>query len=199
MRNVILSMMVSLDGFIARPDGNLDWFLTDGEFEEEMLTLLNSVDNMLFGRVSYQLLADYWPTAGSSSADQAPGGFTSKEREIAFARLMNSIPKTVYSRTLKNAAWGPVTVASDVNADEIARLKRQPGKDLVLFAGADLASAFAKLDLLDEYRLMIHPIALGAGIPLFTGLTEERRLKLQRTKPFPSGVVLLHYGRDRAG
>jgi dihydrofolate reductase len=95
---------------------------------------------------------------------------------------------------------GPVTVASEVNADEIARLKRQPGKDLVLFAGADIASSFAKLDLLDEYRLADDPsVALGTGIPLFTGLTEARRLKLQRTNTFPSGVVLLHYGRDRPG
>jgi dihydrofolate reductase len=197
MRKLILSMMASLDGFIARSDGNLDWFLTDEEFEVEMLSLLHSVDGMLFGRVSYQLLAGYWPTAGTSAGEAAPGGFTSKEREIAFATLMNSISKTVYSRTLGKAEWGPATIVRDVGAEHIARLKRQPGKDLVLFAGAQLASAFARLDLFDEYRLMVHPIVLGAGIPLFAGLHDERRLNLQRTKTFPSGVVLLQYGRDR--
>lgn len=195
MKKIILSMMVSLDGFIARADGNLDFFLTDEELEDEMLALLHSVDGMLFGRVSYELMADFWPAAGTSAAE-APGGFTSKEREIAFARLLNSIPKTVYSRTLRKAEWGPVTIAREVGAEQIARLKQQPGKDLVLFSGAHIASEFARLDLFDEYRLMVHPIVLGAGIPLFPGLTAERKLKLQRTKTFPSGVVLLEYGRD---
>jgi RibD C-terminal domain len=100
MRKLILSMMVSLDGMIARPDGDLGWFLSDGEFESEMLDLLRNVDSILLGRVSYQLLADYWPSAGTPAASEAPGGFTSRNREIAFARLMNSIPKVVYSRTL---------------------------------------------------------------------------------------------------
>jgi dihydrofolate reductase len=196
MRKLILSMMVSLDGAIARADGNLDWFVSDVDFEEEMLGLLRNVDGMFFGRLSYQLLAQYWPAAGSS-AQQAPGGFSSMEREIEFARLMNSIPKTVYSRTLRQADWGPVNVAKEVNAEEVAHLKRSPGKDLVLFAGAQLASSFAKLDLIDEYRLMIHPIVLGNGIALFQGLTQERKLELLRTRIFPSGVVLLHYQRDR--
>lgn len=197
MRKLILSMMVSLDGYIARADGNLDWFISDAQFEDEMLALLRSVDGMHFGRVSYQLLADYWPKAGTSSAEEAPGGFTSKEREVAFASLMNSIPKTVYSRTMKQAGWGPVTVEAEISAEQITRLKQQSGRDLVFFAGADAASTLAKLDLFDEYRLMVHPVVLGAGIPLFTGLKEERMLKLQRTRTFPSGAVLLQYGRDR--
>jgi dihydrofolate reductase len=196
MRKLILSLMVSLDGAIARADGNLDWFLSDADFEEEMLGLLRNVDGMLFGRLSYELLAQYWPTAGSS-AQQAPGGFSSTERELEFARLMNSIPKTVYSRTLQQADWGPVNIAKAVNAEEIAHLKRSSGKDLVLFAGAQLASAFVKLDLIDEYRLMIHPIVLGNGIALFQGLTQERKLELRRTRIFPCGVALLQYERDR--
>ncbi|MGH8286733.1 MAG: dihydrofolate reductase family protein [Steroidobacteraceae bacterium] len=196
MRKVVLSMMVSLDGFIAASDGNLDWFLSDAEFEEEMLGLLRSVDGMLFGRVAYQLLAEYWPTAGTSSAQEAPGGFTSRQREIEFARLMNEIPKTVYSRTLTKASWGPVTIARAVCGEEIASLKRERGKDLVLFAGGDIASEFARQDLFDEYRVMIHPIVLGAGIPLFRDLKQERKLRLQRTRTFPSGVILLQYARD---
>ncbi|HEV7764130.1 MAG TPA: dihydrofolate reductase family protein [Thermoanaerobaculia bacterium] len=188
MRNVILSMMVSLDGQIARPDGNLDWFLTDADFEDEMLGLLNSVDAMIFGRVSYELLKEYWPTAGSS-AEQAPGGFTSNEREVEFARLMNTIPKIVFSRTLEHADWGPVTIEREVHADAIG------GRKVVVFAGASIATAFMNLDLVDEYRVMVHPIVLGKGIPLFAKLEEERTLALQRTVRFGSGVVLLEYGR----
>ncbi|HYM80770.1 MAG TPA: dihydrofolate reductase family protein [Candidatus Limnocylindria bacterium] len=163
-----------------------------------MLTLLRSVDGMLFGRVAYELLAKYWPMAGTAAAEEAPGGFTSKEREVAFAERMNSIPKIVYSTTLMNPSWTPARVVRQVTADDIARLKREPGKDLVLFAGVNLASVFIDLDLVDEYRLMVHPVALGGGKPLFNGLESERRLKLLRSKTFGSGVVLLQYERDRA-
>lgn len=189
MRNVILSMMVSLDGQIARPDGNLDWFLTDADFEDEMFALLNSVDAMIFGRKSYELLKEYWPTAGTSD-EQAPGGFTSKAREVEFARLMNTVPKIVFSRTLENADWGPVTIEREVHADVIGDRK------VVVFAGASIATTFMNLDLVYEYRVMVHPIVLGKGIPLFAGLNEERALTLQRAVRFSSGVVLMEYARS---
>jgi dihydrofolate reductase len=197
MRKVILSMMVSLDGMTARADGDLSWFLSDEAFETEMLAVLRSVDAMLFGRISYELLADYWPTAGTRTSADAPGGFTSEERELEFAQLMNSIPKIVFSRTLTQAEWGPARLIRGNVADEIATMKAQPGKDVVLFAGADLASHFMKLDLVDEYRLMVHPIVLGRGIPLFKDAGAERALKLREARTFPSGVVLLRYERDR--
>lgn len=196
MRKLILSMMVSLDNRVAGPDGDLEWFRTDGDFEVEMLELLRSVDGMLFGRVSYELLAAYWPTAGTT-AEEAPGGFTSKERQIAFAERMNTLPKIVYSRTLSDSAWGPATVVRDVRAEDVMAMKREPGKDLVLFAGATLVSAFVDLDVIDEYRLMVHPIVLGRGLPLFEGIAKERPLDPVRTKTFSSGVVLLQYERAR--
>jgi dihydrofolate reductase len=199
MRNVILAMMVSADGMTARSDGDLSWFLTDEAFEAEMLGLLRSVDAMLFGRVSYELLAGYWPTAGTQSSGEAPGGFTTKEREIEFARLMNSIPKVVFSRTLGRAEWGPATLIRGNIAGEMAAMKKQPGRDLVLFAGANLASQFMNLDLVDEYRLLVHPIVLGTGIPLFKDVAAERALRLAEARTFPSGVVVLRYERDRRG
>lgn len=198
MRNVILSMAVSLDGSIARADGDLGWFLTDDGFEVEMLSLLHSVDAMMFGRVAYQLLAEYWPFAGTPASGDAPGGFTSKAREIEFAGLLNSIPKIVFSRTLTKAEWGPATIVRENISREIARMKQEPGKDLVLFAGANIGSTFVNLDLVDEYRLLVHPIVLARGLSLFKNVMEERKLKLLRTKSFDSGVVLLHYARDRA-
>ena len=196
MRKLILSMLVSADGFMAGPDGDLEWFLTDDELEQEMLGVLRSVDLILLGRVSYELLAAYWPTAGTPAAGEAPGGFTSSEREIEFARLMNTIPKVVFSRTLERADWGPVTIEREVDAEEIARLKQQPGKDLVLFAGAKIAAGFAELDLFDEYHLLVHPVVLGGGIPMFDGGTARRELKLRRTRTFRSGVVVLQYLRN---
>ena len=198
MRRVILSMAISLDGMTARADGDLGWFRTDGDFELEMLDLLRSVDRILLGRVSYELLADYWPTAGTAAAQDAPGGFTSREREVAFAELMNSIPKIVYSRKLTQARWGPAAVVKEVVADDVARMKRESGKDLVLFAGANLAATFMNLDLIDEYQLLVHPVVLAEGLPLFDHVSRERALTLVRTKTFPSGVVLLQYERDRS-
>lgn len=195
MPKLILSMMISLDHRYAGADGSLDWFLSDTQFEEEMLGLLRNVDGMIFGRVSYGLLAQYWPIAGTPQSGGTPGDFTSKQRESEFAHLMNTVPKIVYSRTLREAAWGPVTIVKKLDAADVERRKRSAGKDLVLFAGGHLAAAFAQLDLFDEYRLMIHPTVRGQGPVLFDGLATPRQLKLQRTRTFSSGVVLVEYGR----
>lgn len=199
MSKVILSVMVSLDGRMARSDGDLNWFLTDAEFESEMLGVLRGVDAILLGRRSYELLGEYWPNAGTSaSTEEAPGGFTSEEREVTFAELMNTIPKVVYSRTLQRGHWGPSRIVSGDIEEDLARMKRGATRDLVLFAGPDIASQFIERDLFDEYRLMVHPIVLGSGPALFARESGERRLRLERTRTFASGVVLLQYERVRA-
>lgn len=199
MRKLILSMLVSLDNLTARPDGDLNWFRTDEEIERELLSLVHSVDEMLLGRVTYQLFSDYWPTAGTPAAvpDEA-GGFTSKELEIEFAGLMNSIPKVVVSRTLTQVGWGPARLVSEGLPQEITAMKARPGKDFVAFGGATLATTLMDLDLVDDYRLLVHPIILGSGPALFGDVRAERPLTLQRATTFPSGVVLLHYQRDRS-
>ena len=198
MRKVVLSILVSLDGFIARPDRSLDWFLNDADFEKYCLNMLRSVDAILVGRVTYEMFSEYWPTAGTESAQAPPGeGFTSRESEQEMARLMNSIPKIVFSRTLSKTEWGPASLIKDNLAEAVQRLKEQPGKDLILFAGASIAQTFINLDLFDEYRLLIHPIVLGKGIPLFANLNAERELTRTDVKSFGSGVVVVHYARDR--
>lgn len=196
MRKIILSMMVSLDMQVARADGDLDWFRSDTEFEAEMLRLLRGVDGMIFGRVSYELLAQYWPTAAATDA-AAPGGFSSKAVQEEFARLMNTVPKIVYSRSLLSADWGPVTIVNEVDVDAVSQLRREPGRDLVLFAGAQLASEFMRRDLIDEYRLMVHPHVIGHGVPLFQGIDSERALELRASRALPCGVVLMECVRRR--
>jgi dihydrofolate reductase len=191
-------MMLSADGHTARPDGDLGWFLSDADFEDEMLALLGSVDAMLFGRRSYLELAAFWPSAGDAGTADAPGGFTTRERAVEFARLMNTIPKLVLSTTLERLDWGPARRIGGDLAAEVRRLKAEPGRDLVLFAGAVAAQSCMRLDLVDEYRLMLHPILLGNGLPLFGGASPEQPLRLLETKAFSSGVVLLRYARDRA-
>lgn len=196
MRRLILSMMVSLDGLTARPGGDLEWFRTDERFEEVMLSLLGSVDAILLGRVSYQLLSQFWPTAGTSDAPDNAGGFTSRERRVAFARHLNSIPKVVFSRTLSRAEWGPSRIVRDAVA-EVPKMKSERGRDLVLFAGANLAATFIDHDFVDEYQLMVHPLLLGSGLDLFARARKERPLELLGVEPFPSGVVFLRYERRR--
>lgn len=197
MRKLILSMMLSADGHTARADGDLGWFSTDADFEDEMLGLLRSVDALLFGRRSYRLLAEYWPTAAEPGAPDAPGGFTTRERALEFTRLMNSLPKLVLSRQPGGLDWGP---ARRIGADlpqEIQRLKAEPGRDLVAFAGASAAQSLMRHDLVDEYRLMLHPVLLGRGLPLFGAPLPEQQLALLGARPFSSGVVLVRYARVR--
>jgi dihydrofolate reductase len=191
-------MMTSLDGLVARENRDLEWFLADPEFEAEMIQLLRSVDAMLFGRVAYQELAQFWPTAGTADPKHAPGGFTSDENRIEFARLMNSVPKLVLSRTLNRLEWGPGRVIRGDLKEEVNALKREPGRDLVFFAGAQSAVELIKLDALDAYTLLVHPIVLGRGLSLFADLPEERALTLEDTRTFPCGVVRLRYVRASA-
>jgi dihydrofolate reductase len=198
MRKLNLSIMTSLDGHTARPNRDLEWFLTDPEFERDMLALLRSVDGMIFGRIAYEELAQFWPSAGTEEPGHAPGGFTSDANRIEFARLMNSIPKLVVSRTLKDLSWGPGRLIRGDLAAEVAKLKAEPGRDLVLFAGAGIASSFIELDLFDEYRLYLHPLVLGRGLPLFHGVRSERPLELVQSKPYPCGVVCVEYRRRRS-
>lgn len=197
MRKLILSIMTTLDGQTARPNRDLEWFLADPEFESDMLALLGSVDGMLFGRVAYDELAQFWPSAGTDDPGQAPGGFTSDANRIEFARWMNSIPKLVVSRTRKQLHWGPGRVLEGELGPEVQKLKQQPGRDLVCFAGASVASTLIELDLFDEYRLYVHPLVLGQGLSLFQNVRSERPLELLQSKAYACGVVYVRYARKR--
>ena len=182
MRKVILSMMVSLDGFIEGPNRELDWPIVDTEIDAYADDLLSTVDAILLGRTTYQLFVDFWPTATT-------------EEEI-IADKMNEIPKIVFSRTLDKALWGKWNTARLVReniAEEISNMKNQPGKNMVLFGGADLAQTFMQHDFIDEYRLLVQPIVLGSGTPLFKSGSDRIRLKLFKTQKFHSGVVGLYY------
>jgi dihydrofolate reductase len=185
MRKVIASPFITLDGFIAGPQGELDWAAGGGEFDREMLPLLlKRVDAILLGRVTYQELAAYWP-------------FASTEDDIN-AELMNTVPKMVFSRTLSQVAWGTWGNSRLVNDDPvgaIANLKQQPGKDMVIFGSGRLVSQLAHAGLVDEYQLRVHPVVLGSGKPLFTDLKEPVKLNLLEATPLSQGVVVLHYQR----
>ena len=185
MRKIIVSNYVSLDGFFAGPDGEIDWFVWDEETAEYSKEMLGSIDTLLFGRVTYELMAGYWPTASAPTEDPV----------IIYA--MNNLPKIVFSRTLEKVEWNNSRLVKDNIVQEVARLKQQPGKDMVIFGSGSIVSTFTKLGLIDEYHIFVNPVVLGSGKPLFKDIRDKMNLKLLKTKAFKSGVVLLSYEPEK--
>jgi dihydrofolate reductase len=181
MRKLFLQMGVSLDGFVARPDGAHEWGY-QGEDDATRRWKLDSLHNAgahLMGRVTYEQMAAVWPTSSSE-----------------YAAPMNEIPKVVFSKSLKTADWPESRIARGDLAEEIARIKRQPGNDVIAHGGATFARALCRLGLVDEYRLVIHPAALGTGMPLFTDLRGPLFLELEDAHQFDTGAVV-HVYRPR--
>ncbi|MEJ5960857.1 dihydrofolate reductase family protein [Pedobacter immunditicola] len=175
MRKIILSMMLSLDSYIEAPGNDIDWHVWDDEMEDYMLRFFETVDTIVLGRKTYELMVGYWPSARGE-----------------LAHFMNETPKIVFSRTLQELEWNS-SLRTAIDPEEINQLKQQSGKNLVIFGGADLATAFIENNLIDEYQLIINPVALGNGTPLFKNLPQQCSFKLTKAKVFNCGNVLLHY------
>lgn len=182
MRKVVVVFGISLDGFFEGPNGEIDWHLMDEERHQEINEYLAGTGAFIHGRRMYELMADYWPTADSDPDAPAP------IRD--FARIWREMPKVLYSTTLQSAEWAD-EVLSRVDADEVKARKAQPGGDLVV-GGAELAEAFRREGLVDEYRLYVHPVVLGRGKPLFTP-GDHVALRLLEHRLFSNGVVMLRY------
>jgi dihydrofolate reductase len=188
VRKIVLWMGVSLDGYIEGPNREIDWHLVDDELHRHFNEVLGAMGAFLDGRVTYELMAEFWPTADADPASTPP--------MVEFARIWRDMPKLVFSRTLERADWN-ATVVREVVPDDIRRLKAEPDGDLAL-GGADLAATFLRHDLVDELRLYVHPVVLGAGKRLFPPLDARIPLRLAETRTFGNGVVLLHYRRPPA-
>ena len=184
MRELIYSMGVSLDGFIAGPGGEIDWSAPDEELHRFHNERVREIGAQLCGRRLYETML-YWETAHE---DPSLG-----ETEREFAAIWQDLPKIVFSTTLKTVE-GNWRLATDGVADEVARLKEQPGKDLAV-GGAGLASTCTRLGLVDEYQLFVSPVVLGGGTPYFPALDERIELELVETRTFGSRVVFLRYRR----
>ena len=180
-RKIIFQMMVSLDGYFEGPDKELDWHLVDDEFNEYAGELLDSVDAILFGRVTYQLMADYWPTEAA------------KHESPAIAKKMNALHKIVFSTTLAQAQWHNTTLIKDDALKEVSKLKRQHGQDLVIFGSSDLAVSLIDSALIDEFRILINPVVLSGGKSLLKGMKSRLDLDFISAKVFGSGLVMLRY------
>lgn len=183
MRKIVLSMSVSLDGFIEGPNREIDWHLVDDELHTYFNDQLRTMGAFLNGRVTHELMAEFWPTADADPESTGP---------IAeFAGIWRDTPKIVYSRTLERADWN-TTVVREVVPEEVLALKAEPGGDLAL-GGADLAATFLRHGLVDEFRVYVHPVLIGRGKPLFPLTDRGTSLELLDTRTFGNGVVLLHH------
>ena len=189
MRKLFLQINTSLDGYIEDPTGEIDWHFVDDEFEEFINATLRSIDAMVFGRVAYEKLAQYWPTAASNPEASA--------QHVEAAHLMNELPKYVVSDSIDHAEWQNSHIVSGDVEGEIRALKARAGNDIALFAGAGIASSFVRLGLIDEYRIIVNPILLGAGTRLFNGGHEKTKLRLLGTRQFGSGALVLSYAVER--
>jgi dihydrofolate reductase len=176
---------MSIDGFFEGLNHDLSWHLVDDELHQHFNDLLGGMSMFLHGRVNYELMASYWPHTDEDPTASGP------ERE--FARIWREMPKIVYSRTLQHADWN-TTIVREVVPSEVERLKAEPGGDMVV-GGANLAATFTRYRLIDEYRIYLQPVVLGAGTPLFPPGETRLPLQLKETHRFGNGVVLLDYER----
>jgi dihydrofolate reductase len=183
MKKIIMSNLVSLDGYFAGPNGELDWFVVEEEFFSYAKILLNSADELLYGRITYEHMAAYWPDA--------------TENDPGITHKMNHLSKIVFSKTLKTVEWNNSRLVKNIDPQEIAEWKLQPGKDMVIFGSGVIVSAFAKLGLIDEFRFVVNPVILGEGMPLFTGLSDTIKLTMLKSQVLSSGVVILYYAPTR--
>jgi len=180
MRKVIMWNMVSIEGLFEAPGHDLSWFVFDDELGNYITDSQQGADLLLFGRVTYEMMAAYWPSAEGQIAD-----------------FMNTVEKVVFSRTLKSADWNNTRLVADDVPGEVARLKQQNGGDIFVFGSADLAATLVRHGLVDEYRFGFNPVLLGSGTPLFKGGFDRISLNLVRAMPLKSGVVIMHYEPKR--
>jgi dihydrofolate reductase len=181
MRKIFMSMMVSLDGYFEGRDHDLSWHNVDDEFVRFAVEQLGEVDLMLFGRRTYDLMAGFWPTPEAKRDDPAT------------AEFMNALPKVVVSHHPFKADWNNTSVLSKDVAAEIRKLKDGPGKDIAIFGSNELCVTLLPEGLIDEFRIMVNPVAIGEGTALFAGIKGRLNLKLTKVREFRSGNVMLYY------
>jgi len=186
MRKIVAFENVSIDGYFSGPNGEIDWFVSQpgnqAELDEFAIDSIKSSDLLLFGRVTYELMASYWTTANAMK--NAP----------FLAERMNNLPKIVFSRKLDRVEWQNTRLVRDNIEEEIKEMKNQPGKNMAILGSGSIVSWFAERGLIDEYSIMVNPVILGGGRSVFNGIKDRLHLKLLKARTFePPGNVLLHY------
>jgi dihydrofolate reductase len=185
MRSLVFFMHVSLDGFASGPNGEMDWIKVDDSMFDFVGTMTDKADTALYGRVTYEMMQAYWPTAA-----EQPGA---SKHDIEHSAWYKKVRKIVLSTSMNGIGLGNTIVINDGLVDKITEIKIQDGKDILIFGSPRASNSLLQAGLVDEFWLFVNPIILGKGIPVFTGVTEAINLKLIETKTFASGVIALHY------
>lgn len=176
-RKIIVSNLMSLDGYFEDDRKTLEWVVIEDEFFEYARQLLRSVDTIVFGKATYEHMAAHWPNAPSDE----------------IADKMNGLRKLVFSNSLEKVTWANSVLVPGDASFELDKLKRLPGGDMVIFGSAKLASSLLNDGLIDEYRVILNPVLLGAGTPMFANQEHRLKLELRNSRTFASGVVVLYY------
>ena len=185
MRNLIFFMHTSLDGFVAGPNGEMNWITLDEALFDFVGTMTDKADAALYGRVTYEMMQAYWPKAGEKP--------NASKHDKEHSAWYNKVSKIVLSKTLSEKKLNNTTVISDNLAENINKIKNQPGKNILIFGSPRASHSLLSLGLIDEFWLFVNPILLGKGMPLFKNVTERTKLKFIESKTFACGVIALHY------
>jgi dihydrofolate reductase len=188
MRNLVYFMHSSLDGFVAGTKSEINWITVDDEIFEFVSTITDQADTALYGRVTYQMMEAYWPTAG----EQPNASRHDKEHSTWY----NNVSKVVLSKPINETGLRNTKIISDNLLENINKLKQQPGKNILIFGSPRASHSLLNIGLIDEYWIFVNPILLGQGIPLFENVPELIKLRLLDTKTFTSGVVAIHYRKE---
>jgi dihydrofolate reductase len=189
MRKIFSFMHISLDGFVAGPNGEMNWIKVDEEIFDHVGKRVSESDTALYGRVTYDMMEGYWPTAGDKP--------NASKHDIEHSKWYMNAHKIVISKTLKGADLPNTTIISDNLADNLDKIKQQPGGDILIFGSPTATHPLIQQGLIDGYWLFVNPVILGEGIPLFTGIKDKIKLKLLATQQFTSGVTALSYIVDK--
>jgi dihydrofolate reductase len=188
MRRLVLLEHISLDGYMAAPDGDMGWIRVDEELWDYVTPIIDAADTAVYGRTTYEIMQSYWPTAASQP--------DATSHDIHHSEWTRTATKLVFSKTLPAAPWdasGDATLIRDDVASVIRQLRQESGKDMVMLGSASLARTLIAQGLVDDYRLNLNPIVVGGGVALFPDTTSLRQLQLASCRTFRSGVVGLHY------
>jgi len=185
MKKLIVSNWISLDGYIAAPNGALDWILGDARLAQYETDLMQQVDTTLFGRRTYDQLSGYWSAV--------PGNPQAMDWEKPYAEMINAAHHVVVSHDLKDASWGKSTIWREIDPKAVNALKAGSGKSILMFGSASIVQQLTRLGLIDEYQLLVHPVLLGGGTRLFEGVDTRTKLKRVDVEPFESGIVKVVY------
>jgi dihydrofolate reductase len=188
MRKIISFMHISLDGFVSGPDGEMDWFNVNEEIFDYVGIRITQGDTALYGRVTYQMMENYWPDAGTR-----PGA---SKHDIEHSGWYNSIHKLVLSGTLHEESLKRTSIISDRVLEKLMEIKQQEGKEILIFGSPTATHSLLKLGFIDGYWLFVNPVILGQGVPLFVDIKEKTKLRLLSSRTFACGVTELNYLKE---